>query len=129
MSKHNGEFPERRRYVRLKIPVAFSYVSADGLMVDRAVTKNISANGLRFETVDRELKESDSIEIKLLLPGASNPVHTKADVIWKRKLSLEDSSPFDAGVEFTEIEEDNKNTFLKNLCDLIYAISEDKLEK
>jgi hypothetical protein len=129
MSKYNSEFPERRRYVRLKIPVAFSYISADGLAVDQGVTKNISAHGLRFETTNKALKESDSIEMKLTLPGAANPVHAKAAVIWKKKLSLEDSSPFDAGVEFTEIEEDNKNTFLKNLCDLIYAISEEKAEK
>ena len=129
MNKNINDLCERRRYVRLKTPVTFSYISADGSRVDQAVTKNISANGLRFETLDRDLKESDLIEMKLLILGASNPVHTKARVIWKRKLSLEDSSPFDAGVEFTEIEEDNKNTFLKNLCDLIYAISEDKLEK
>jgi len=129
MNKNNDEFPERRRYVRLKIPVAFSYVSADGSIARQAVTKNISAHGLRFETTDRNVKESDSIEIKLMLPGASNPVHAKANIVWKKKLSLEDSSPFDTGVEFTEIEEDNKNTFLKNLCDLIYAISEDSIEK
>lgn len=129
MSKDKDNLPERRRYVRLKTPVAFSYISADSSRVCQAVTKNISANGLRFETPDRDLKESDLIEMKLLILGASNPVHTKARVIWKRKLSLEDSSPFDAGIEFTEIEEDNKNTFLKNLCDLIYAISEDKSGK
>jgi len=129
MGKYTSEFPERRRYVRLKIPVAFSYISADGSTVGQAITKNISAHGLRFETTDKVLKESDSIEMKLTLPGASNPVHAKAAVIWKKKLSLEDSSPFDAGVEFTEIEEDNKNTFLKNLCDLIYGMSEEKPEK
>ena len=111
------------------MPVAFSYISADGSTVEQGVTKNMSAHGLRFETTDKALKEADFIEMKLTLPGAANPVHAKASVIWKKKLSLEDSSPFDTGVGFTEIEEDNKNTFLKNLCDLIYGISEEKPEK
>ena len=44
----------------------------------------------------------------------------------KKKLSLEDNSPFDVGTELVDIEEDNKNTFLKFLCDLIYNLPEER---
>jgi hypothetical protein len=44
----------------------------------------------------------------MVIPEAPNPVHAKAKVIWKKKISLEDAAPFDCGLEFTEIEEDNK---------------------
>ena len=59
--------------------------------------------------------------IKLNFPNLPNPVHLYGKVIWSKRLSLEDGVPYDIGIEFTKVEEDNKNTFLKLLCDLIYA--------
>jgi c-di-GMP-binding flagellar brake protein YcgR len=113
---------ERRRYIRLKTPIPIIYTIADTGKIYRAVTKDISAEGLRFETSAKDLKESSIIEISLELYGANNPVHAKGTVVWKKKLSLEDAAPYDVGIELTEIEEDNKNTFLKFLCELIYNI-------
>ncbi|MCX5679666.1 MAG: PilZ domain-containing protein [Candidatus Omnitrophica bacterium] len=124
MIKAKDGFRERRRYVRLKTPVELSYFSGNGQKVSKAVTTNISADGLRFQTEDRDINDGDSLELKLSLTGAANPVHAKAKVVWKKRLSLEDGSPFDVGLEFIAIEEDNKNTFLKNFCDLMYSISE-----
>jgi len=49
-------------------------------------------------------------------------VHAKGKVIWIKQLSLEDDAARDVGIELIEIEEDNKNTFLKFLCDLIYNL-------
>jgi hypothetical protein len=72
------------------------------------------------------LNESSVAELKLDLPGTQNPVHAKGIVVWKKKISLEDRSPYDVGIEFSEIEEDNKNTFLKFFCDHIYNIKEQK---
>ena len=46
-------------------------------------------------------------------------------MVWIKQLSLEDDAPYDIGIELTEIEEDNKNTFLKFLCDLIYNLSKE----
>ena len=124
MNKTKDGFRERRRYVRLKTPVELSYFSSDGKKVSKVTTTNISADGLRFQTEDRDMNESDSLELKLSMAGAANPIHAKAKIVWKKRISLEDGSPFDVGLEFTDIEEDNKNTFLKNLCDLMYSISE-----
>jgi c-di-GMP-binding flagellar brake protein YcgR len=122
MVKEKDTFVERRKYVRLATPIPISFTSAASNNVWRTVTKNISADGIRFETMDPNLKESSVIEAKIEIPSAPNPIHAKGLIIWRRRISLEDGSPFDCGVEFTEIEEDNKNTFLKFLCDLIYAI-------
>lgn len=115
-------FVERRRYVRLLTPIPVAYTVPKTGSVHTTASKNISADGMRFETNDKSLREGDVIELKLTIPGAPNPVHAKGKVVWKKKMSLEDAAPFDCGLEFTDIEEDNKNTFLKFLCDLIYDI-------
>lgn len=115
--------------MRLDAPLGVSYFSEDGSRVSTATTKNISADGLSFRTLDKGIKESSPIEIKLSIDGAANPIHARARVVWKRRVSLEDGSPFDIGLEFTDIEEDNKNSFLKSLCDLMYKISEDRSTK
>jgi len=124
MTNAKDGFRERRRYVRLKTPVELLYFSGEGGGVSKAAASNISADGLRFQVEDKDMKEGDSLELRLSIVGTTNPVHAKAKVVWKKRISLEDGSPFDIGLEFTDIEEDNKNTFLKSLCDLIYAISE-----
>lgn len=117
---------ERRRYIRLSAPIKVTYNSiADG-KIHSADTKDVSPEGMRFQAADKVLKQPDVIELKLGIPGADNPVHATGKIIWKEKLTLEDDSPFDFGVEFIEIEEDNKNTFLKFLCDLIYNLPEGK---
>lgn len=113
---------ERRKYIRLWAPITLSYILPEVDKIYKTVAKNISADGLRFETRDRNIKENDNIEIKLDIPGVDNPVHATVRVIWKRKISLADNAPFDVGVEFLKIEEDNKNTFLKFLCDLLYNL-------
>lgn len=122
MAKAKYTFTERRRYTRLQTPINLSYALSDENRIYNAATKDISADGLRFETPVKTLQQSNVLELKLNIPGAPNPVHGRARVIWKKKISLEDRAPFHLGLEFIEIEEDNKNTFLKFLCDLIYNL-------
>ena len=125
MGKEKKDFIDRRRYVRLKVPINISYtIPETGNILDTS-TKDVSADGIRFETTNKSIKESDILELKMVIQDAPNPVHAKAKVIWKKKMSLEDAAPYDCGLEFTEIEEDNKNTFLKFLCDLIYDIKKE----
>ena len=125
MKKPKDDFIERRRYVRLATPIEISYTVPETGHVLSANAKNISADGIRFETLNKAIKESDILELKMVMQDAPNPVHAKAKVIWKKKITLEDAAPYDCGLEFTEIEDDNKNTFLKFLCDLIYAIKKE----
>ena len=125
MSKIRERLAERRSFIRLREPIKITYTVADDDRVHNVITKDISADGLRFETTNKGIEEDDLIEMKLDIPGVANPVHARGKVMWKKKLSLEDDAPFDVGTELLEIEEDNKNTFLKFLCDLIYNLPED----
>ena len=120
--KFSEKLVERRRYIRLKTPIPLTYTIPNTGNIYNSVTKDISSDGLRFESKVKDLKESVIIEVKLEIPGANNPVHAKGSIIWKKQMSLEDDAPYNVGIEFTEVEEDNKNTFLKFLCDLIYSL-------
>lgn len=122
MKKPNTVPGERRRYVRLDAPITISYILPDSDNILHTSTKNISADGLRFQTFEKSLNEADIVALNLHIQDAVNPVHAKAAVIWKKRISLEDGAPYDVGLEFTEIEEDNKNTFLRFLCDIMYAL-------
>lgn len=117
---------ERRRYVRLEAPITVSYVLPKADTILHTSTKNISADGIRLQTPERSIKEADIVSLILHIPRAVNPVHAKGTVIWKKRISLEDGAPYDIGIEFTEIEEDNKNTFLRFLCDLMYGITREQ---
>ncbi len=125
MANIREKIAERRGFIRLRQPINVTYTTAPGNSVYSVTAKDISADGIRFQIADKTVKENESLEIKLDIPAAANPIHAKGKVMWKKKLSLEDGAPFDIGVEFSEIEEDNKNTFMKFLCDLIYNLPED----
>ena len=120
--KMKDRLVERRKYIRLKTPVSVTYTVPNTGIVHSSVTKDMSVDGLRLETKARDIEKGSVLELKLDLYGANNPVHAKGKVVWIKKLSLEDDAPCDIGIELTEIEEDNKNTFLKFLCDLIYNL-------
>jgi Tfp pilus assembly protein PilZ len=109
----------------LREPIGIAYTIPEKEKIYNTTAKDISADGLRFQATNKTLKEGALIEMKLDIPDVSNPVHAKGKVMWKKKLSLEDAAPFDIGTELVEIEEDNKNTFLKFLCDLTYNLPED----
>lgn len=116
------DFVEKRRYLRLNAPIELTVMA--GSNISKVLSKDISAEGVRFESNDRVLKNAALLEIKLDIPGTESPVHVKGKVAWSRQTSREDGAPIDYGVEFSEIEEDNKNTYLKFLCDLIYKLPE-----
>ena len=126
MNEKKVRLVERRKFIRLDVPVNISYNEIGNDTIYRATTKNISADGLRFESRIASLEESSRVELRLIIPKARNPVHLIGKVVWKRKLSSEDGAPFDVGIELDEIEEDNKNTFLKFLCDTLYNISTER---
>lgn len=111
------KLPERRRFIRIEIPLKVA-IKADGKVAE-VITKNISPIGMRFET-SKELKNTEILEMSLSIPTSDIPVHLKGRVVWQNKTTLEDSAPYDVGIEIMEIEDKNKNVFLKYLCDLLY---------
>ena len=111
---------EKRKYLRLNKAIEMEYILPGSNRICAALTNDIAAGGLKFTTKEN-LQENTTLEIKLKLPNVQNPVHIYGRIAWLKKLDLQDSTPFDVGIELQRIEEDNKNTFLKYLCDLIYG--------
>jgi c-di-GMP-binding flagellar brake protein YcgR len=111
---------EKRRYLRLNNVLQIEYVLPGSDKLHTAATKDISAVGIRFTTAE-ELELGSGVEIKLRLPNIQNAIHASGRVAWSKKSSLENNASYEIGIEFLKIEEDNKNTFLKYLCDLIYG--------
>ena len=110
---------ERRKYLRVGTPLNVRAIGKNNV-IHQATTKDISPFGLRFETKESGLDINDEIELTIKIPDSLSPIHAKAKVVWKKRLSTENGAPSDVGCEFTKIEEDNKNTFLKYFCDLLY---------
>ncbi len=111
------KLPERRRFIRIETPLKLTVTTAEG--ADEVVTKNVSPVGLRFE-IGKKLKETAKLDLSLHLPISDKPIRLVGKIIWQEKTSLEDNAPYDVGVEITEVEDRQKNTFLKYLCDLLY---------
>ncbi|MBL7156794.1 MAG: PilZ domain-containing protein [Candidatus Omnitrophica bacterium] len=119
---------ERRRYLRVKTPLKIRLINKNNVIC-QTTTKDITPHGLRLEIKDEGININDETELKIEIPNTPSPIHAKAKVVWKKKLSSEDGAPYNIGCEFTKIEEDNKNTFLKFFCDLLYEKGEEKGEK
>ena len=115
---------ERRKHLRVETPLKIRLISK-GKIVEETQTQNISPLGLRFSSAGGDLNVNDEVEIRIEIPGTSSPVHTRAKIVWKKKLSTENGSPQSVGCEFVKIEEDNKNTLLKYFCDLLYERKEE----
>lgn len=111
------KLPERRRFVR--IDVSLKLVVKSGKRLEEVVTKNVSPVGLGFE-ISGPLEKSEILELSLCLPTIDAPISLRGRAVWQTKTSLEDNAPYDVGVEITDIDDKNKDAFLKYLCDLLY---------
>ena len=115
------KLPERRRYVRIEAPLKVKVTS--GKQSYEVVSKNISPVGVRFEVGDK-LEEKQGLDISVSLPAAANPIKIKGKLVWQVKTSLEDKAPYDVGVEIVEVNDKDKNNFLKYVCDILYTSAE-----
>jgi c-di-GMP-binding flagellar brake protein YcgR len=116
---------EKRNYIRTDISVPIDIFICRKKDTDRIAAQawNISASGMMIET-DTELRVGIEARIDMTPAGTLNPVHCKGRIVWSAASTKK--GKYNLGVEFLGIEEDNKNTFLKFLCDLIYKSAEDK---
>lgn len=111
---------EKRRFIRFDIALKISYIVQKEPRIERlGTTKDVSASGTQLLTTER-LEPGDKLDLKVAIPGALNPVHLNGIVVWSKEIEPEKGLPYSAGIDFKKIEEDNKNTFLKFLCDLMY---------
>lgn len=120
---------EKRRFIRFAIALKVAYiVQRDPKTEKLGTTKDVSAQGMQLLTSDK-LELGDKVDLKIFVPEALNPAHMKGIVVWSRELDSQKSHSYNAGIDFGKIEEDNKNTFLKFLCDLMYSKIGDKKEE
>jgi type IV pilus assembly protein PilZ len=91
----------------------------------KAYTGNVSGGGLFIKT-EQPLKKGEGFLAKLELPGLSDPVVIKCEVIWTRKSEDEkDVYPAGMGVRFIEMTKDNNKILKKYLRDIEKRISEE----
>lgn len=118
---------EKRRFVRFNVALKVAYIIQKEPKVEKlGTTRDISAQGMQLLTSDK-LEPGDELDLKIFVPDALNPTHIKGVVIWSKELGGAENHPYSAGTDFEKIEEDNKNTFLRYLCRLMYA--EEKKEE
>lgn len=112
---------ERRKYVRLNMPLEVSYtIEGKEDTPHKSITKNISPNGARF-TVEEELSKGTVLNIEIRIPTKDEPIHIKAKIVWSKKESeQEGKKSYDTGFEFIQIPEESKQEFFQYLCNLMY---------
>jgi len=117
---------EKRKFIRFESKLKVDYIvsAAESRVEKTGTTVNVCAGGLQLLT-EGKLGEGSVLELKIFIPNASNPAHLKGVVCWSKQDKGSEQESYCSGIEFQNIEEDNKNTFLKFLCDLMY----DKLDK
>lgn len=120
---------EKRRFIRFDIALKVAYIVQKEPKTEKlGTTKDVSAQGMQLLTSDK-LEPGDKVDLKIFVPEALNPAHMKGIVIWSREPDSSKSRSCSTGIDFGRIEEDNKNTFLKFLCDLMYEKIGDKREE
>lgn len=111
---------EKRKFIRFDIALKVAYIAQKEPKVEKiGATKDISATGMQLLSGDK-LEPGDKLDLKIFMPEALNPAHMKGVVVWSSGLDSAKNYPYSAGIDFVKIEEDNKNTFLKFLCNLMY---------
>ncbi|MGB2630155.1 MAG: PilZ domain-containing protein [Candidatus Omnitrophota bacterium] len=115
------KLPERRRYVRIEAPLKVKLAS--GGKSYEVTSKDISPVGVRLE-IGEKLKEAEGLSLSVSLPDVAKPVRIKGKLVWQAKTSLEDKAPYDVGVEIVEVDDKDKSSFLKYVCDVLYISAE-----
>jgi len=114
---------EQRYYIRIdvSVPMTLSIIRRGSVEKTKAYVKNVSASGMMIR-LDKKLLTGVEAEIDMRAPDTSNPIHCSGKVV--RVAAANKPGKYNCGIIFTRIEEDNKNTFLKFLCDTIYRSGE-----
>lgn len=108
---------ERRRYPRLNFNVEVEYHKIDASRNPDKLTgtKNISIGGVCIVALDK-LNVGDAISLKIYLPDEMPPIYTKGLVAWVEEFSvgsISTSKAFDAGIEFVDLKDDDKDRINK----------------
>ncbi len=108
---------EKRKFVRLEINVAVKWKKIpEEALVGLDVTKNISKGGICL-MVDEKLEIGDNLELEIEIPE-KKVVQARVKVIRVRELKLteEGRKEYEAGVEFFEISDEDREEIEGFIC-------------
>ena len=113
---------ERREYVRSNGLVLVNYRIPQLQMQGKSSAYDVSATGVRI-MADRKLKNGTLVETEIYLPGNSQPIFAKGEVVWSQKREEKETAQmaskreyFYAGIKFTVIDENN----MTRIIDYVY---------
>ncbi|MFH2013338.1 MAG: TIGR02266 family protein [Pseudomonadota bacterium] len=109
MMNRISEFASRKE-PRILQTLSLSYSDKESFI--KAYTGNLSSKGLFIRT-ENPLQQGEQFLLKLQLPGLSDSVHVKSEVVWTRKKSeTKDTFPPGMGTKFIDITKKD-NTILE----------------
>lgn len=110
---------EKRKYPRFKLKLDAKYKMIDSEKTwKRADAKNISAEGMCFET-DEKLKTGAQVELEVNLGDNASAVHLIGEIMWSTEKKSPDGEKKTVinGVRLTNISATDESRFLKYYCD------------
>lgn len=121
---------EKRKYARLNIEATVKYKISGQRQknAESAKCDNISPEGLclTFHSA-AGIKIGTRLDMEVILKG-SNPFHMIGEVIWVKDGSDKESGGAKVGVKILEIDSDDENRFLLQLCDrMVQKLNKDYL--
>jgi len=93
-----------------RIPKTLSLTYKDKSAFIKAYTSNISNKGLFIKT-EKPLGKGEEFLLRLQLPGLSNPLKIRCEVMWSRQSGgTAGTGPSGMGIRFTEMSEGDRRT-------------------
>lgn len=109
---------ERREYVRSNGLVLVNYKIPDGHLEGKSSAYDVSGRGVRI-TVDKKIDAGKLVEMEIYLPGNSQPILAKGEVVWSHKcqekadIRLESKKEyFYVGIKFSVMDENSKDRII-----------------
>ena len=100
---------ERRGYVRLDVDAHATYtIKGKDASPDMVTLEDVSIEGIRVIS-NRALQNSDILQLTLRIPGVEGAIEALGRVIWQRQVTMD---LLDTGIDFTEIDGQNKKKLL-----------------
>jgi len=108
---------ERRKYPRLDFNVVAEYekVSPEKNAPASAQSKNIGAGGICIVSLDK-IEVGDTLNLTFSIPSINEWINAKGVVVWVEEYqvgSTETSKAYDAGIEFTNIQDFDRDKISK----------------
>ena len=124
---NNDQNTERRKFPRLSLGanVKYSVVKINSSQDDVSM-KNISAAGICI-VADEDLEIGAILSLRVYLPDNDAPIYTKGRVIWKSefKIGYGSKPSYDIGVEFLEIDDEDKDKIFQYVSKIPRIIKEE----